>query len=427
MKSSLKNIALCSLLTYSAAASAGGPLILEGNDGSTPVTYQNPAITINVENGDLGPLSNAEADALVIEAFGLWNNVNTSTISLTVDQAQINTDINLGNFSSYLPVGSVFHQSDGLNPLVYDTNGEIIDQLFGVNASEEIIGVAASIFTEGGVYFSEGFAVISGKLSLPDDYLKIFVTHEIGHFFGLDHSQVNIDNLETTFGLPRICTTSSQDDYPIMYPFLCREVASLHADDITAVSALYPVTDINNTMGIVQGTFVNETGDAVLGANIWAENITTGDAYSIVSDYLKQGTGYFKLLLPAGSYSLHANSINTGFSGGSGVGPYSNSLSDASFISPHPIEPVSFQGESEGSDEIISLSAGQTIEISFSITGLSGSTNGSGIISSAAEEDDSIADLFGATSHLTIIVLLCILYIGRRMNMTKPSSQPILK
>jgi hypothetical protein len=347
MTSLIKHIILLIALIYSSISIAGGPLILEGHDGSTPVTYQYADITINVENGDLGPLSNTEADALVIEAFGLWNKVNTSTINLIIEQVQINTDINLSNFASYLPVGTEFRENDGLHPFVYDTNGEIIDQLFGVNASEEIVGVAASIYTDGGLYFIEGYAVVSGKLALPDNYLKTLITHEIGHFFGLDHSQVNIDNQETTFGLPRICTTSSQDSYPVMYPFLCREVAALHADDISAVSALYPVTDINNTMGIIQGTFIDETGNAILGANIWAENITTGDVYSVVSDYLKQGTGFFKLLLPAGSYTLHANSINTGFSGGSGIGPYSASLSDASFISPHPIEPVTFQGTSD--------------------------------------------------------------------------------
>ena len=114
MTSLLKHIILLIALIHSSVSIAGGPLILEGHDGSTPVTYQNADITINVENGDLGPLSNAEADALVIEAFGLWNKVNTSTINLIIEQAQINTDINLGNFTSYLPDGTEFHENDGL-------------------------------------------------------------------------------------------------------------------------------------------------------------------------------------------------------------------------------------------------------------------------------------------------------------------------
>jgi hypothetical protein len=408
MYSSLKTTILFYILIHSSLSTAGGPLILEGPGGNTPVTYQDPDITINIESGDLGSLSNIEADMLVTEAFDLWNKVNTSTINLLIDQTQLNIDIDKDNFTSYLPKDAEFHNDDGLNPFVYDANGEIIDELFGINASEDIVGVAASIFLDDGLYFSEGFAVISGKKTLTESDYKILITHEIGHFFGIDHSQVNINNQETTFGLPQICTTSSPQEYPIMYPFICREAASLHPDDISAVSALYPAADINNTMGIIQGTFVTETGSALLGANIWAENLTTGNTYSIVSDYLKQRTGFYKLFLPAGSYTLHANSINAGFSGGSGVGPYATTPFDISFISPHPIDPVTFQGTNEGSAEVITVAASQTLVINFSAIGL---TNN---ISPASDENDSIGDLFGATSYLTILTLLGLL-IGRRL------------
>ncbi len=419
MYSLLKNVILFSALVYSTTSIAGGPLILEGQDGNTPVTYQNPNITLNIEAGDLGLLSNTEADVLVIEAFNLWNNINTSTINLITDQTQINVDINKLNFTTYLPSGTDFHDDDNLNPVVYDTNGEIIDELFGVNASDTILGVASSIYTSNGLYFTEGFAIINGKILLDEASFKLLITHEMGHFFGIDHSQVDIDNQETTFGLPQICTTANQENYPVMYPSICRQTASLHADDIGAASALYPTADINNTMGIVQGRFFNEAGTAILGANIWAKNTTTGEVYSIVSDYLTQGTGFYKLLLPAGSYTLHANSINTGFFGASGIGPYSASLLDASFVSPHPIDPVTFQGSSEGSDEVIIVSANQTLEINFTNTGLSDSNYIDNIINAASDEDDSIGDLFGATSQLTLIFLLCSLIFGRQINKTR--------
>ena len=108
-----------------------------------------------------------------------------------------------------------------------------------------------------------------------------------------------------------------------MYPFVCRDVESLHADEVSAISALYPTDQIyNNNFGILQGNFVDESGYAILGANIWAENTATGEAISIVSDYLKQGNGFYKLYLPPGNYTLHANSINELFNGGSSVGPY---------------------------------------------------------------------------------------------------------
>jgi len=406
-----KQIFLASVLAYSSLSIAGGPLVLGGAAGSTPVTYQNPTITLNIESGDLGLLTtNSDADALVSGALALWNNVSTSNINLIIDQTQINLDINLGNFESYLPNagGTIFNADDNLNPIVYDSNGEIIDAFFGVGQSEFTIGFAASIMTVGNSYFDEGYAVINGKdIGLTSITFKLLIAHEIGHLIGLDHTQVNINNQETDFGMPRLCGTRSQNAYPLMYPFVCRDEETLHQDDSSAISALYPTTGINNNFGILQGQFVNEAGNAVLGANIWAENTANGATVSIVSDYLTQGTGFYKLYLPAGSYTLHANSINPLFFGGSSIGPYSLASNDVSFTSPHPIAAVTFQGNSAGSDEVINITVNQTQTVNFAISGKTA------VISSGGGGGDSFSDLFGATSHITLLMLLGLLAVLR--------------
>jgi hypothetical protein len=409
------SIILFSVLAYSNLSYAGGPSILEGPGGNTPVTYQNPAITLHVEDGTLGTLSNTDANIFINEAFSLWNNVNTSTINLTIDTALINTDINISNFESYIPDvdGTVFHSDDNLNPVVYDNNGEIIDAYFGIGASEDIIGFAASIYTFGSSYFDEGYAVINGKdLGLTNTTFKLLIAHEIGHFFGLDHTQVNIDNQETYPGFPRFCSTSNLENYPLMYPFVCRDVESLHADDVSAVSALYPETNINDNFGILEGRFLDQSGNPVLGANIWVENTVTGETYSVISDYLKQGTGYYKLYLPAGTYTLHANSINPEFNGGSGIGPYSSTILDISFIEPHPISPVTYQDETTGNDVLITISLNQTMDINFSCIDCFAPLPAV----SSSDEDDSFADLFGATSHVTLALLFSLLMTARRIS-----------
>jgi len=404
-----KHTLLAPALVYSSLSIAGGPLVLEGPGGSTPVTYQNPNITLNIENGNLGSLTNSEADALVSGALALWNNISTSDINLIIDQAQIDLDINISNFETYLPNASntVFNASDNLNPVVYDSNGEIIDAFFGIGQSATTIGFAASILTIGASYFSEGYAVINGKNGLPATAFKLLIAHEIGHLIGLDHTQVNINNQETEFALPPLCGTDSLSAYPLMYPFVCRDEETLHLDDTSAVSALYPGANINNNFGILQGQFVDETGNAVLGANIWAENTVSGETVSIVSDYLKQGTGFYKLYLPAGSYTLHANSINTLFFGGSGIGPYSQDTSDASFTSPHPITEVTFQGGSSGNDQVITVAVGQSQTINFALDGTTAA------ISAGDNGGDSFSDLFGATSHTTLLMLLGLLAVFR--------------
>ena len=398
---------LCSSLAF-----AGGPLVIEGPNGNTPVTYENPNITLHVESGDLNTtVDNAAAYVILQEAFNLWNGVTTSTLNLAINLTALENepDIDSSNFDQYIPSldGTIFNGDDGLNPIVYDSDGEIIDAFFGENASDDIAGFAASIFNLNGSFFNEGYAVISGKqLDPATTKFKLLIAHEIGHLFGLDHSQTNISNQETDPGFPLACSTSALENYPLMYPFICRDVETLHLDDISALSALYPTdstdsaTYINNNFGILQGNFVDESGYAILGANIWAENTVTGEAISIVSDYLKQGNGFYKMYLPPGNYTLHANSINELFNGGSSVGPYAYDLSDKSFVDPHPIPEVTYQGETQGNAAIITINSNQTLNIVFSIAGNDAVLN--------VRSSDS-----SGISYITLLLLLSLLLLAR--------------
>ena len=118
------------------------------------------------------------------------------------------------------------------------------------------------------------------------------LAHEIGHFFGLDHSQ-----LDGTQGL-------ASNNYVLMYPIAYRSLQTLHEDDIAAVTSLYPTANVGSTYGQLNGTFTTAGGTPILGANIWARETSTGKVYSVVSDFLTQGNGYFRLYLPAGD--VHA-------------------------------------------------------------------------------------------------------------------------
>lgn len=404
-KSSLYPIILLLILSHSSRVFSGGPLVLAGPSGNTPVTYASPSVTLHTESGTLGARSNAAATTILQAGIDEWNNVTTATINLIIDQTSLNIEVDETNSESYIN-----NFNDGLNPVIYDNNGEYIDLYYGAGASEDILGFSGSAWIPSTATYVEGFTLINGKIIHTDAELLLVFAHEAGHFFGLDHTQVNIDNQESFYGTPGMCETTSNENYPLMYPVGCRATDSLHADDISAVSALYPAAIFNNNFGTLTGRFLDDAGNAILGANIWVINTTTGESLSVVSDYLMQNTGFYKLFLPAGNYTLHANSINSEFSEGSGVGPYTTSIFDLSFIAPHPITPPVTYQDDAGGDAVITISVNQTINIDFN-------TNGAVVTPpNSADDGDSFSDLFGATSPLMLILFLLPLTMGRRLS-----------
>jgi len=347
--------ALLALLAL--GARAGGPL---GICYGQPIKYPGAGtVTLNYDQGSLGSRSKSQADALVANAVSLWSNVGTATVTLARG-ADLPVDVNSTNYGTYTN-----NFSDGLNPVIYDTDGSIVDSLLGVGAKSSVLGFAGSAWYDYGTFceYAEGRAVLSGYLSVSDATFGIVIAHEVGHLIGLDHTQI-----DSAQGL-------SPSNYPLMYPIAYRGTASLHEDDIAAVSALYPDTTVNAAYGQLSGTFTQVDGTPIRGANLWAQG--TGGTFSIVSDYLGQGTGAFRVLLPPGTYTLHAEAIDSQFTGGSSVGPYSESVADSSFQPPlyvngTPMAPVALGGATPTQ---ITITAGCAASVAFRLDG-SGTPSG---------------------------------------------------
>ncbi len=348
------------LIMFTASAFAGGPLV---------VCYQLPAkypgagsVSLNYDQGVLGSRTKAQADALVTEAVSLWTNVTTSTVSLSRG-ADLSVDVTASNYSTFL-----YNFSDGLNPVIYDTNGSIVDSIFGVGAKNSVLGFAGSAWNNNGSQceYVEGRAVINGSIAISDTTMKVVLAHETGHLIGLDHTQ-----LDNSQGL-------ATSNYPLMYPVAYRSLSTLHEDDIAAVSALYPAATLDSVYGQLTGSFTQANGTPIRGANIWAKEVSTNKVFSFVSDYLIQNTGYFKFLLPPGSYTLHAEVIQTDFTAGSSIGPYSDTLSDLSFQPPLynsgvAMAPVVFGGSTPTQ---LVITAGCVTSATFKMDG-TGSVGGS--------------------------------------------------
>lgn len=349
MKSFFHRIMAAVFAAAALAANAGGPLGVCYNQA---VKYAGAGtVTLNYDRGNLGSRSKTSADTLVTNSVSLWTNVATSTVTLARG-TDLPVDVTTSNYAAY--IGNNTFQ-DGLNPVVYDTDGTLTDLLLGPNARFDTLGFAGSAWTNNGslCQYVEGRAVINGYASVQDTTMTTVLAHEIGHLIGLDHTQ--IDGVQ---GL-------AQSNYPLMYPIAYRSLASLHEDDVAAVTALYPDANVSSTYGTLTGTFVSGAGTPIRGTNIWAQG--TPGTFSVVSDYLEHGTGYFKLLLPAGTYTLHAEAIDSSFTGGSSVGPYSEDGTGLSFQSPNysggmPMTPVTMT-------PTITISAGCAASVTFRSTG----------------------------------------------------------
>ncbi len=327
----LSRILFAAGLLAAGVAHAGGPLSLcnAGTPSGAPITYANPNVTLNYDKGTLGTLSNAQAATIVNNAIALWNNVPTATIALTRG-ADMPVDVTTANVITFYDYdGSVPLTTDGLNPVIYDTDGSITDLIFGTGANGSVLGFAGSFWS--GCHYVEGQAVINGNFSSSPTLMTTVLAHELGHFIGLSHTEINSEQ-----GL-------SSGSYPLMYPVAHRSGVSLADDDISAITALYPDTNVAASYGTLQGNFRTAGGTQVPGANIWARENSSGKMYSVVSDYLTQGNGFFKMLLPPGTYTLHARALDASdpgtippidLTGGSGTGPYTGDITDASFQPP---------------------------------------------------------------------------------------------
>jgi hypothetical protein len=179
----------------------------------------------------------------------------------------------------------------------------------------------------------------------------------MGHFSGLDHSQINVDLFQGGFST---CNVDELAGLPLMFPVLfcqSRKSAGLPIvapDDAAWISKLYPNATFASTYGTISGFILSSDGiTQVQGVNVIARRVddpnTAADeskriAVSVVSGFLFTGNpgqaitgdntngssfgsrnpaliGYYEIPVPAGNYTVQVENIHQSFTGGSSVGP----------------------------------------------------------------------------------------------------------
>jgi hypothetical protein len=156
------------------------------------------------------------------------------------------------------------------------TTADAAGQSDGHGGTTQFAGqiIKADIAFNPGVQFNTGGSGGTGQ------DMQTVATHEIGHFFGLDHSAIT---------------------RAVMYPFAPDVLTTLSYDDVAGISSLYPKNPTDVTTGTISGT-VTLNGTAVFGAHVYANSTTAANPLSAFTTVRKTPVG--TLTLPDGTYSI---------------------------------------------------------------------------------------------------------------------------
>src|SRR5262249_13133402 len=277
-------------VVVAARAQAAGPLNVNG--AGTPLVWTAP-IPFNPDQGTLGARTNAQAVADITADFGVWAAVSTASLSFSntggtgvcangqgciagtqCPDASTCTavDVTVANYTGFFT-----NCGDGLSPIIFDTDGTIMTDLFGAGANNSVIATAQPDCTDFNLgTITEGSAILNGRFidgtstgQNPEISLTAFsavVIHEFGQYLNLDNSMIDLTAAKTA-------STSDDSAIATMYPFLINgtEQATLNLDDKVAVSTLYPAASFSTSFGKITGSVLlpNKEG-AVQGAYVVA-------------------------------------------------------------------------------------------------------------------------------------------------------------
>src|SRR5688572_10563973 len=150
---------LFSVAVAPAVARAGGPLYLHDPATRTPIKY-NGRVRVLTDQGTLGILSNEAADAKVAFAWQQWTDVPTSSFEAAVEGDF--SALGLGDVTAANAGQVVGAYNGGGIHVVYDTDGTIMRDFFGVGSS--VLGIATPEYgVEGTNEIVESWVVLNGR------------------------------------------------------------------------------------------------------------------------------------------------------------------------------------------------------------------------------------------------------------------------
>ncbi len=424
-------IAACACI---APALAGGPLFVVPSGGTLKPARWEGTVKVYTDQGSLGALDNATANKLVANTVKQWSSVPTSSFRAVI-AGQLPFDVTGAN------AGQVIGASNGGGiQIIYDSDGSVINDFIG--AGPGVLGIATPEYLAGpdSNQIVEGWVIIRGEENYADwgfpDYtpgepVSGVVTHEFGHAIGLAHTQTNgfyaANQGDPNWGIPdgpeqagpdqcgKVAPYPKANQIETMYPMIDPRpwVPSYNspqmaivlddADDMAALSSIYPAANYAATTGTLKGRIVAKDGTSQLtGINVIARRIDQGnplDAMSRISGDLTQGYQG-----PDGSFTM------TGLVPGASYVVYIDELGLGAFSTPKALllGPEEYWNSGESADATvdnacvstpITLAAGEVRQIQIAVNGIARAPTFTpipyGLVSNVSDNGQRIVGVYG--------------------------------
>jgi Matrixin len=257
------------VFNYTVPSTGGDPQLDHWDFTAFPVVWNlNPSSGTNI--------SGSRSITQVMEAsFATWESAPNAAINASrgTDSALTALDNSGTNLICFTCSHSNFSDASTLAltiTFVADRTG--LSDFHG--GTSKFVGqmLKAAIFFNPNVAFST-----DGSSSSAQD-LQAVATHEIGHFFGLNHSAV----------VRAVMYRAASDIHTLGY------------DDVAALSVLYPPACQAVATGSITGTVSRSSSAAVFGAHVFAESLSASQPFSATIRKTPIGA----LTRPDGSYRI---------------------------------------------------------------------------------------------------------------------------
>lgn len=416
----MRKWALLLSLFLTSSVFAGGPQFVS-DSGVGSKWNTNTAITYHVESGTCGPYSNLQMLNKLSTLFARWTSLNEVDLTVTADTDELG-QVGIDNYDSYYYVNAASSSSslltDGINPIIFDANGSITEELFGSDAVSTVIAKASlngfssdfSTVQDGQILINceclydplDSPCFTNGNLDTvtwDEDQLDAAIITELGRFFNLGYSQNETSTFDSTI-------TTEYTNFPLMFPlqFNPGTDPEPRQDDVVALARLYPSSTVVEDYCLVKGVLLNSSSETLSCIDVVATTGIASQTVSQVSGTLSAGTdsnsdgdivddgecdtncGYFEFYLRSGlEYSIQIQEVGAAYIDDDAIGPCVNEQLDVNITSPELATITTSQCTAGTVIDLGSLQTGLSVSAGATATGSSsgGSTGGSGTASSS--------------------------------------------